>query len=317
MKNRYGFGENAPGNNSVSNLRTATLKGIVKSLPLRVLSAEDFEFWQHNGFVIIRNAVSMADVEATAALLWEFQEMDPNDSTSWYRPQLRENNMKELNNSGMVECYNNQLLWNNRQNPRVYDAFVDLWDREDLWVTIDRANLNPPNRHGRDFSGFIHWDADTSLNPLPVNVQGVLALSDTTPETGGFQCVPALYRDLENWLLSQPKERDPFVPDLNGYETEFVPMKAGELLIWNCLQPHGVRPNKSETVRMAQYISMVPAEEENEIIREWRTKSWAERIPPDGYAFPGDPRNWEQIRYPKAKLSPLGEKLLGIQSWNL
>jgi len=317
MKNRYGFGENAPGNNSVSNLRTATLKGIVKSLPLRVLSAEDFEFWQHNGFVIIRNAVSMADVEATVALLWEFQEMDPRDSKSWYRPQLRENNMKELNNSGMVECYNNQLLWDNRQNPRVYDAFVDLWDREDLWVTIDRANLNPPNRHGRDFSGFIHWDADTSLTPLPVNVQGVLALSDTTPETGGFQCVPALYRDLGNWLLSQPKERDPFVPDLNGYETEFVPMKSGELLIWNCLQPHGVRPNKSETVRMAQYISMVPAEEENEIIREWRTKSWAERIPPDGYAFPGDPRNWEQDRYPKAKLSPLGEKLLGIQSWNL
>ena len=317
MKNRYGFGENAPGNNSVSNLTSATLNRIVKNLPLRVLRAEDFEFWQHNGFVIIRNAVSMADVEATVALLWEFQEMDPRDSKSWYRPQLRENNMKELNNSGMVECYNNQLLWDNRQNPRVYDAFVDLWDREDLWVTIDRANLNPPNRHGRDFSGFIHWDADTSLTPLPVNVQGVLALSDTTPETGGFQCVPGLYRDLENWLLSQPKERDPFVPDLNGYETEFVPMKAGELAIWNCLQPHGVRPNKSETVRMAQYISMVPAEEENEIIREWRTKSWAERIPPDGYAFPGDPRNWEQDRYPKAKLSPLGEKLLGIQSWNL
>ena len=30
--------------------------------------------------------------------------------------------------------------------PRVYDAFVDIWDREDLWVTIDRANLNPPKR---------------------------------------------------------------------------------------------------------------------------------------------------------------------------
>ena len=317
MKNRYGFGENAPGNNSVSNIISAPLKGIVKTLPLRVLSTEDFEFWQHNGFVIIRNAVSMAAVEATVALLWEFQEMDPRDSKSWYRPQLRENKMQELNNSGMVECYNNQLLWNNRQNPRVYDAFVDLWDREDLWVTIDRANLNPPNRQGRDFSGFIHWDADTSLNPLPVNVQGVLALSDTTPETGGFQCVPSLYRDLENWRKSQPAERDPFVPDLHGYETEFVPMKAGELLIWNCLQPHGVRPNNSETVRLAQYISMVPAEEENETIREWRTQSWAESIPPDGYAFPGDPRNWEQTRYPKAELSTLGEKLLGSQSWNL
>ena len=317
MKNRYGFGDNAPGNNSVSNLTSSALKGIVKTLPLRVLSAIDFEFWQHNGYVIIRNAVSSEAVAATVGLLWEFQEMDPNDSKSWYRPQLRENKMQELNNSGMVECYNNQVLWNNRQNPRVYDAFVDLWDREDLWVTIDRANLNPPNRHGRDFSGFIHWDADTSLTLLPVNVQGVLALSDTTHETGGFQCVPALYRDLEQWRLSQPAERDAFVPDLQGYETELVPMKAGDLLIWNCLQPHGVRPNKSETVRLAQYISMVPAEEKNETIREWRTQSWTARIAPDGYAFPGDPRNWEQTRYPKAELSTLGEKLLGSQSWNL
>jgi len=38
MKNRYGFGENAPGNNSVSNIISAPLKGIVKTLPLRVLS---------------------------------------------------------------------------------------------------------------------------------------------------------------------------------------------------------------------------------------------------------------------------------------
>jgi hypothetical protein len=317
MKNRYGFGENAPGNNSVSNLTSAPLKGIVKTLPLRVLSAVDFEFWQHNGFVIIKNAVSREDVAATVVFLWEFQEMDPCDSKSWYRPQLRENKMQELNNSGMVECYNNQLLWNNRQNPRVYDAFVDIWDREDLWVTIDRANLNPPNRHGRDFSGFIHWDADTSLTPLPVNVQGVLALSDTTPETGGFQCVPALYRELENWCMNQPVGRDPFVPDLSGYETEFVPMKAGDLLIWNSLQPHGVRENKSETVRLAQYIAMVPAEEKNETIRKWRTQSWKKRIPPDGYAFPGDPRNFEQTRYPKAELSSLGKKLLGSQSWNL
>ena len=129
--------------------------------------------------------------------------------------------------------------------------------------------------------------------------------------------MPSLYRDLENWILRQPTERDPFVPDLNGYETEFVEMKAGELLIWNCLLPHGVRSNKSETVRLAQYISMVPAEEQNEVILDWRIQSWRERIPPEGFAFPGDPRKWEQTRYSKAKLSNLGEKLLGIQSWGI
>jgi hypothetical protein len=243
--------------------------------------------------------------------------MDPKDSKSWYRPQLRENKMQELNNFGMVEFYNNQVLWNNRQNLLVYEAFVDLWDHEGFWVTIDRAYFNLPNRHGRYFRGFIHWDADTSLTLLTVNLKGLPALSDTTLETGGFQCVPALYRDLEQWRLRQPTERNPFVPDLNGYETEYVPMKDGELISWNCLQPHGVRPNKSETVRLAQYISMLPAEEINETIREWCTESWTARIAPDGYAFPGDPRNLEQTRYPKAELSNLGEKLIENQSWNL
>ena len=93
-------------------------------------------------------------------------------------------------------------------------------------------------------------------------------------------------------------------------------MEAGDLLIFNSCEPHGIRPNRSkDKVRMAQYISMMPAEEENEALREWRINSWKNRIAPDGYAFPGDPRNWEQTKYDTAKLSELGEKLLGLKNW--
>ena len=41
----------------------------------------------------------------------------------------------------------------------------------------------------------------------------------------------------------------------------------------------------------------------------------SKRIAPEGYAFPGDPRNWEQEKYKTAKLSKLGEKILGLQKW--
>ena len=60
---------------------------------------------------------------------------------------------------------------------------------------------------------------------------------------------------------------------------------------------------------------MMPAEEDNEELRQWRVNSWKNKIAPEGYAFPGDPRNWEQEKYETAKLSPLGEKLLGLKSW--
>ena len=81
-------------------------------------------------------------------------------------------------------------------------------------------------------------------------------------------------------------------------------------------QPHGIRPNLTDDkVRIAQYISMMPAEEENDELKKWRISSWKDRIAPKGYAFPGDPRNWEQKRYKTAKLSSLGEKLLGLKKW--
>ena len=188
------------------------LKDIEKTLPLRVLSEEDWEHWTTWGYVIVHDAIPPDHVERLKAFLWEFQEMNPNDISTWSATDRRAHGMAELNNSGMVEVYNHQLLWDTRQSPRVYDAYVDIWDREDLWVTIDRANLNTPNRDGRKFGGFIHWDVDTSQDPLPVNVQGVLSLVDTDAEVGGLQCVPELFRTFDEWVKTQPADRDPFQP---------------------------------------------------------------------------------------------------------
>src|SRR5580698_6026368 len=251
------------------------LRLIQKKLPLRVLSKADFEHWQTYGFVVVKQAVPSAQIEALKKLLWEFQEMDPNDMSTWNAPQMRDHAMKELNNSGMVEIYNHQALWDNRQEQRLYDAFVDIWDDEKLWVTIDRANLNTPNKSARAFGGFIHTDVDTTLDPLPVNVQGVVSLVDADDETGGFQCVPEQFRNFEEWKKRQPSNRNGFKADISGFDVQSVHLKAGDLLIFNSLLAHGIRPNTSENkARLAQYISMTPWEPENVRLREQRILSW-------------------------------------------
>lgn len=314
---RYKYGENRPGNASVAYVENVQLKDIQKKLPLRVLSEEDWKHWITWGYVVVENAVPEENIANLRDLLWEFQEMDPRNPATWFKPQRRDHQMKELNNSGMVEIYNHQYLWDNRQYPRVYNAFVDIWDREALWVTIDRANLNPPNQGARAFDGFIHWDSDTSLDPFPVNVQGVLSLVDTDPEMGGFQCVPELFRTLEKWIKTQPADRNPWRPDIAGFEVVPVSMKAGDLLIFNSLLAHGVRANRSkDRVRIAQYISMTPADESNTALRDTRVHSWREMEPPQGFAFPGDPREWEKKNAKPAALTELGEKLLGSRSWH-
>lgn len=309
--------EEIPGNPSMATSSKINLNDRSNGIPLRVLSEEDWNFWMHNGYIVIKNAISKEQAKATADFIWEFDEKDPNDSEAWYAPPRAEMKMKELTGTGMVEVYNNQHLWNNRQMQRVYDAFVDVWGTEKLWVTIDRANLNFPLQPGVDKKGFIHWDYDPETKPQ--NVQGVMALADQTDENmGGFQCIPWLYRNYDTWKLTEPEDRDRFQPNISDLEDKIikVKMEVGDLLIFNSTEPHGIRPNKSkDKVRIAQYISMMPAEEDNEELRQWRINSWKHRIAPEGYAFPGDPRNWEKTKYDTAKLTSLGEKLLGLKDW--
>jgi hypothetical protein len=293
------------------------LKDIRKALPLRVLSAMDWEHWTSKGYVIVRQAVPAANVERLVDLLWRFDEKDRNDPSTWHAPQRREHKMKELNNTGMLEIYNHQYLWDNRQEQRVYDAFVDIWDREDLWVAIDRANLNPPKRVKGNPNGFIHWDVDTSLRPFPIGVQGVLSLKKQDGDVGGFQCVPKLFSGFDAWERTQPADRDPFHPDTSGLEIVNIEMEAGDLLIYNSLLAHGVRPNHSaDRVRMAQYISMYPADRDNEAERAERIRLWRELDHPRRDAFPGDPRDWEKQNATTAKLTALGERLLGLKRWD-
>ncbi len=306
-----------PGNPSTAKSSEQKLRTRASANSLRVLTIEQWNFWIENGYVVIRNAISKKQAKETADFIWEFDDKSPDDSSTWYKKERAIMKMKELAGTGMVEVYNNQYLWDNRQTEKVYNSFVDIWGTKKLWTTIDRANLNFPIIPGYSYSGFIHWDYDPETKPQ--NVQGVLALSDQTDQKmGGFQCIPWLYKNFDTWKLTQPKNRDKFIPNIKGLEDKIVKvsLRAGDLLIFNSTLPHGIRPNLSEDkVRIAQYISMMPAQEKNLELVNWRINSWSERIAPKGHAFPGDPRNWEQNKYKKAKLNPLGKRLLGLDKW--
>ncbi|MGI5350674.1 phytanoyl-CoA dioxygenase family protein [Streptomyces sp. CA-250714] len=288
------------------------LRDIHKTQPLRVLSRQDWEQWTEQGYVIVRQAVAPQTVASLAEGLLTFLDMRPDDPSTWASPHT--GNARLPGHSGLVEMYNHQAQWDARQTPRVYEAFVDIWDRTDLWVTIDFANVNPPNRGARAFDGFIHWDVDTADDPLPISCQAVLSLTHGNEEVGGFQCVPEIFTEWDKWLASQPWDRDPCAPDLTGYEITTPRVEPGDLIIFNSLLPHGVRPNVSEgRLRMAQYLTMAPAWEENAGLRKARVDFWRDRIPP--HPPEGGVRKEEAALYGPARLTELGERLLGLRSW--
>ena len=269
----------------------------------RLLTPEERAFWEENGYVIIRNAVPQENVDAVVDAIWDFLEVDRNDPEAWYKAPV--------SRAGMLEMYHHQALWNNRQHPTVYQAFADIWQTDELWVSFDRANMNPPARKPDwDYEGMYHWDIDTSLDPIPFMVQGVLYLADTPADGGGFQCTPGMHRRFPEWVKTQPADRHPRLPDPTGLEIQTIPGNAGDLLIWHSMLPHGNSRNRSTKPRLAQYITMFPPRGEEE--RAYRIQAWQELLPPKGKAFPGDPRGWERQHYDAPQLTELGEKLLGL-----
>lgn len=312
-------------------LAQTPLRDLRKSRPLRVLSEEDLTFWQTYGYVIVEDAIPASMAQRLLDFAWDFQGLDPARPDTWYpQRRFRSDLDRDLYIYGFVEAYHHQLMWDNRQSQRVYDAFVDVWDCEELWVTLDRLNLNPPNIKNRDRAlieptdrGFdinLHWDVDTTLSVPPQRVQGSIALTDTRPVLGGFQCAPELFRRFDRWKVMQPADRDPVRPRIDRWEFPVVRpvLKAGDLLIWNGLLAHGVAPNTSENgVRAVQYLAMMPALESHHEMRRSRVDSWRRLRTPDwNTTLVGDATKHESLRYTTATLNDLGAKLLGLESWS-
>lgn len=285
---------------------------------MAVLSKEDWAFWQENGYVVIPNAVPQENLDRMVDAIWWFLDMDRDDKESWYKykPYTRDDRCSPISGAGMVEMYQHQALWDNRQYPKVHQAFAEIWDDEKLWVSLDRANMKPPARDDRPewgHQGMIHWDMDTSEQPIRFGVQGVLYLTDTAENQGGFQCVPGFNNTFEEWVKTQPEDRNPRHPDLADLEVKSIAGKAGDLLIWHRLLAHGNGHNTSDQPRLAQYITMSPAPKDNEEGRQARIKAWQERRPMSNW--PGDARDWEHEKQETAVLTELGRKLLGVDLW--
>ncbi|CAN5779953.1 DUF1479 family protein [soil metagenome] len=286
------------------------------------LSPEDLEHFETQGFVTLSRAVSNEQVSAANDAVWQFLGMDRNDPEDWYRPPHSPNSL--------VEIYQHQALWDNRQSPRIYRAFCQLWGTDKLWVSLDRASMKPPvdsTRPDWQWPSFMHWDFDlTGEMPVQFGVQGVLCLSDTTEDQGGFHCIPGMHREVIEWSKTPAEQRDPKVLPFERDRVRAIAAKAGDMILWHRALPHGSGINRTDRPRLAQYILAAPAgynvsiyqpqdgsptsaAPARETMRQHRIAQWERRIGPAGPAV--DPRE----AGPPAVLTPLGRRLLGLDAW--
>ncbi|HIG54139.1 MAG TPA: hypothetical protein EYG11_12285 [Candidatus Latescibacteria bacterium] len=266
-----------------------------------VLSQQDLTFFHKNGYVIARKVIDRAQAERTAEAVWAFSGKKPDDPETWY----------EEGKGIMVEVYHQQAMWDNRTNPRVHQAFSQIWNNEKLWVSHDRASISPPNRDPEAKEHNLHWDMNIDNPPFSFGVQGVLYLNDTPAEQGAFICVPGFQHKLEDWLANLPKGAKPKEQDLLALGTKRIGAEAGDLVLWQTALPHTASLNRGTSPRVAQYITMWPAGEKNPDARQRHVAFWRDRLAGFRYA---EEREHDEV--PPAKLTPLGRKLVGLDPWH-
>ena len=189
-----------------------------------------------------------------------------------------------------LNIWQSQGQWDNRQHPQVYRAFVELWGRPDLWVSLDDIEWKPPSdglRHAawgqplplhcdvneetlRSGLGMAPPTAAQMTTPAGLRVQGMLYLDDCGPKGGGFRCVPGFHRDFDRWVSRQPAGAPldfSLLEDDPGWSVHNVGARAGDFVIWHSYLPHGNSLHTGARPRIAQAIAMWPAELEHCLFR--------------------------------------------------
>ena len=216
-----------------------------------VLSEEDLEFWNKNGYIVIKDAISKEDCEATQKAIWDFLAMDPDTKESWYK---RHEDQKGL----MLNFSDHETLNKNRLSPKIKKAYEQLYNTKDIFKTIDKVSFNPPETDEFTFLGSaLHWD--TSLKqPITFGLQGLLYLTDCGANDGAFHCVAGFHNKINHWLDHLEPDENPRDKAIETLQADPILGNAGDFIIWDNRLPHCATPNKGKSPRMVQYLTYLP-----------------------------------------------------------
>jgi ectoine hydroxylase-related dioxygenase (phytanoyl-CoA dioxygenase family) len=199
--------------------------------------------------------------------------------------------------------------WEIRQLPLLHRVWSGIWGRSDLWVDVNSCRVTPPWRLGLADALPIHFDVD----PHDATQQwfpGLVALTDAPVGHGGFRCVPSLFRDRQRWPTTWPEPgtyRPPLEP---GDAVVEVPLRAGDLLIWDSHLPHGTVRNHGPTPRAVFYVQMHPPGTAEELtvrlaeVERGAAPAWVRHKP-----------GHDRLDRHDLTLSELGARLLGTLPW--
>ena len=263
-------------------------------------------FYQQYGFVVFDEIMNEEEIERSIEELWRcYPGVDRNDPNTWEYAhsnhgfagkgpfvgrQLWENRA----HPNIVQAF--KLLYELTSQKQLNEPLVACLDRGSLMLPtegphgreewkakrIPHFDLNPflwtgvgipvEAYQGRkakynDFS-FLMSEGNNLVRHGYPKLRAVLQLSESTAETGGFECTVGLHRQLSEWCELSQKELNKMYDSAYGIglpldhplvqNMQKITVRKGSLIVFTAELPHTMFPNESSQFRYAQYFRMTP-----------------------------------------------------------
>ena len=246
--------------------------------------------FREDGFVVVAGVLDEGEIADTLDELWNAPSLlggapglDREDPTTWGNENW---GLVAGTGDGVSKGFVDtrldgmelEVAWNNRLSDKVAAPFEAVLETPELWVVesrfgVMRPTVGLPDPEGsgtidrpewRTCKSWAHVDQNFWLEPGFRGVQGILTLTDATPTSGGFCCVPGFHNEFDTWAEEHPAETVEgsnrhlvLIPEADPMLDRLVRVcaPAGSMIIWDSRLPHQNFPNADNTWRTVQYIT--------------------------------------------------------------
>lgn len=218
---------------------------------------------------------------------------------------------------GFLDLYHDDTLAQLRQNPNVYEVFTHLFETKKLWVVFDRVIYQRADEGEDPLNP--HVDQNPLNHPGFSNIQAMIALKDMDEESGTLALMPLshhFFGEYAKW----GKPEDGYIEYQGNRDLSFIGLrlKEGQMVLWDSRTTHGRFRGEAKRDRYAALVTFIKAKDDKELL-DLRLKSFNEGIGVNnhdaGMRATARPRCEQSLRRSAEKLSDLGRKLYGFESW--
>lgn len=305
------------------------------------------------GYCVIPNIFSAEETKTLYHRVWtEFIEK------AW--PKCQMNNRENWNEEFPIQdkygifkgpAGQIQVMWDLRQDERIINIFKQIWNTENLVVSMDGLSFMCPVeiRQG-NFEPWPHVDqyeinltGESSLKTNPYNIQGQFLFEDSFEGDGGFYCIPYSHLKFDKFISKLKKEfnkesylhNNTFLIDyFKDFPKKHVMAPRGSLILWDSRTVHWNQCadiNRSlvefPKVRMVGYLLYLPEKRLTDESRKLRKEAFENGATTGAIPLFHSDLNYSKnfvnsnyVRYledsnfalPEIKLTELGKSLLGF-----